>query len=115
MATPSSTDNPSSESGSGWRWAADFVQDTRRAVRALLRTPGFTIIGIVTIAVGVGATTSVFSLADALLLRPLPVPQPNSVLSINETRNGNVQQGPEGVVVPFARFEQYTAALRPVF
>jgi predicted permease len=96
-------------------WSADFIQDVRRAFRSLLRTPAFTLIAILTIALGVGATTAVFSLANALLYRPLPIPGASRVLTVNESREGNVQQGPEGVRVPFTRFEAYRDATRAAF
>lgn len=96
-------------------WLADLVQDTRRAVRALIRNPAFTLIGIITVALGVGATTAVFSIANALLLRRLPIPDAARVVSINEDRSGNVQNGPEGTRVEFPRFEKYREATRSVF
>ena len=105
----------SSAAGSRSSWIADLAQDLRRAVRSLLRTPGFTLIGILTVALGVGATTAVFSLANALLFRPLAIPDGARVVTVNETRSGNVQQGPEGVRVPYTRYEGYRDATRSMF
>src|SRR4051812_20690994 len=51
-----------------------MINDVRYAVRALLRNPGFTLAAVLSIAIGVGANTSIFSVASALLLRPLPYP-----------------------------------------
>src|SRR5262245_10259216 len=57
-------------------------KDIRHALRVLARSPGFTLIAIISIAFGTGANVSMFSLADALLLRPLPVLRPSEILSV---------------------------------
>ena len=67
----------------GLRWLDDFVRDLRHAARLLRASPVFTVVGVLSLALGIGATSAVFSLADVLILRPLAVPDPGSVLTVS--------------------------------
>jgi predicted permease len=63
-------------------YAADFAQDVRYAVRGLARRPAFTAVVVLTLAIGIGATTAIFSAVDVLLIRPLPFPQPDELMKL---------------------------------
>lgn len=67
-------------------WTPEIlVQDLRFAIRALTRRPIVTLVAIVTLTIGIGATTTVFSLVESILLRPLPYPQPDRLVMVWQT------------------------------
>jgi len=59
-----------------------MLRDLRHAARILRKSPGFTLLAILSIALGGGANVAMFSRADANLLRPLPVPRPGDLLTV---------------------------------
>src|SRR5262245_42031107 len=65
-----------------FRWLDETRRDLVSAIRMLARTPGFTFVAAGSLALGIGANAAIFSLADALLLRPLPVAHPADVVAI---------------------------------
>jgi predicted permease len=63
----------------------EFRQDIRLGLRLLGRSPGFAAVAILTLALGIGANTAIYSVLDTLLLRPLPYPEPDRLVQISET------------------------------
>jgi macrolide transport system ATP-binding/permease protein len=70
-------------------WLTDFLDDSRYAIRSLRRTPGLTASVAFTLALGIGMTSAVFSIVDAMIFRPYPVPHPGSVVTLVSTTQDN--------------------------
>ena len=66
-------------------WLHDFRQDLRFGVRALLKSPGFVAVAALTLGLGIGANTAIFSVVNSVLLQPLPFRQPGNVVALWET------------------------------
>jgi len=79
---------------SGFVWTRNLMRDLRFATRQIFRNPGFASVAILTLALGIGANAAIFSLVDAIILRPLPYPTPDELVGLGQWRN---QQG-EGYV-----------------
>src|SRR3989440_462158 len=65
-----------------------LLQDLRYGVRMLLKKPGFTLVAVITLALGIGANTAIFTVVNAVMLRPLPFPEPERVMWIGLDLSG---------------------------
>ncbi len=82
----------------GWELAVDtFFRDLRYGLRLIRKSPGFAALAILAIAIGIGANTAIFSVVDAILLRPLPYPEPRQLIAIGMHQRGGSGVNPMGV------------------
>jgi predicted permease len=81
-----------------------LIQDLRYALRQLVRNPGFAAVAILTLALGIGANTAIFSVVDSILLQPLPFPQAGKLVELVDARDGQSDYNyPKGWIREYQR------------
>jgi putative ABC transport system permease protein len=90
----------------GVRWLENFWQDIRFGTRMLLNKPGFTLIAVITLALGVGANSVIFSFFNGILLRPLPFQQPEQLVLLDEITS---KRGAASLGVSFPNYLDWRA------
>ena len=84
----------------GFPTAESFVKDVRHALRLLTRTPGFSVVTILTLALGIGVNVAIFSIVDTVMLRPLPYPDSQRLMSIWEVNSQRAGAASRSNVAP---------------
>jgi predicted permease len=77
----------------GWEWLENLVQDANYGVRAMRRSPGITLVALLSLALGIGANTAIFSLMDALMLKSLPVREPGRLVLFGDGLDQGISDG----------------------
>src|SRR5580704_3917369 len=83
-----------------WSWLEKFLRDLRYGARTLTRSPGFSLTAILVMALGIGATTSLFTIVRSVLLKPLPFRDPDKLVMVYEHFRGANGSDPFNVVSP---------------
>jgi len=91
-----------------YRWIDDFIDDTRFALRSFRRSPAYTLVAVLTLALGIGANTAFFSVAYDVLFRPLSYPQPERLVELEDGIGG---VGPVTRLRGLARTTDYSGYL----
>ena len=88
-------------------WWEELATDLRFGFRTLARQPGFAAVAVATLALGIGATTSIFSVLNTVVLRPLPLPNPGQLVSVSEAYRGGA-----GGDVSIGNYEDFSRGQR---
>jgi putative ABC transport system permease protein len=92
----------------------NLIQDVRYGLRMLARAPGFAVVAVLTVALGIGATTAIFTVVNAVLLRPLPYPHPEELVYVLENLGPNYGMNPLAGNREFVAWRNQSRTLRTV-
>src|SRR6266850_3257987 len=101
------SDPPAAGAASTGQWIFDFLQDLRYAARTLRKSPGFTAVAALTLALGIGANTAIFTIIDTLVLNPLPVARISELAAVNTTQQKMAAQSGELQLLSFLNFKEF--------
>jgi putative ABC transport system permease protein len=80
----------------GWIWLEQFAQDLRYGARALAKNPGFTIVAVLAVAIGIGVNAGIFSVLNGVALKLLPVPAADQIVSVDQIFSGKIHRNVHG-------------------
>src|SRR5262245_45832022 len=92
------------------RWLDDIVQDSRFGLRLLRRSPGFATVALITLALGIGANTAIFSIVNAVLVQPLPFRDPSRLVAVLDAKPSS---GVDWLFVSPDRYEEWLRRATP--
>jgi putative ABC transport system permease protein len=95
----------------------DFLRDVKHSIRMFLKSPGFTVTAVAALALGIGATTAIFSVVNAILLKPMPVFDPGRFVMLENTYlsdKGEAGSGPAASPAKFAHWRAQSSVLQEV-
>jgi predicted permease len=95
----------------GWVWLEQIAQDLRYGARALARNPGFTMVAVLAVALGIGVNTGIFSVLNGVALKLLPVPRAQQLVSVDQIFHGKFQRNLHGEsgLFSYSEYKNYRA------
>ena len=95
----------------GWTWLEQIAQDLRYGARTLMKNPGFTIVAVLAIALGIGVNTGIFSVLNGVALKLLPIPKADQIVSVDQAfhgKFGRILHGESGLF-SYSEYKNYRA------